>query len=349
MPYAIAHLLDWGNDRLVESLLRGSQVPPDADAIHRYLGSPPEPMFPATEQLPPFVPARVGGADSCGKPLGRRVGWLPSEEIWEAAAPWPDVVEPNARWIASRVPARGRHGRARKEPGEAPAVLLLHGWLAARIHMGHYLRLAWLLSRRGVEVWIPRLPFHIERTPAGTFSGALCLSADLVSNAEAMRQAVSEIRALADWLRGQGSPTVGLWGTSLGGWVAGLAATVGPDWEAVALWAPVASAQQVLWEAGLVGEIRDAVRRAGIDTLDDARWTLRLSLVERRLMIDPQRVFLAAGIHDKVVFPRSISELAHAWGVGIQWRPHGHISLMASIATTRATVEYFDRILAPAS
>jgi hypothetical protein len=31
--------------------------------------------------------------------------------------------------------------------------------------------------------------------------------------------------------------------------------------------------------------------------------------------------------------------------VGVHWLPHGHISLMASIANTRATVDHLDLML----
>jgi hypothetical protein len=356
VPYTIAHLLDWGNEKLVGWYLRGTQSAPDPERIHRYMSAPPETLFPAPRELPTFSPGPVGKAAAAEgalaevradapAPRGRRIGWLASEEIWEAAAPWHGAEEPNARWIASRIPAAGR-GRSETEvPGNAPAVILLHGWLAVRMHVGHYLRLAWWLARRGVEVWMPRLPFHLERTPAGTFSGNLCLSADLEGNAEALRQAVSETRALAAWLRERGAPAVGLWGTSLGGWVAGLAATTEPGWDAVALWAPVASAPQVLWGANLVREIRRTVRRSGIRPADEGRWSLNLSPVERRLMVERDRVFLVAGIYDNVVFPRSIAELARAWRVGVYWLPHGHISLMASFANTRSTIDCLDRLL----
>ena len=226
-------------------------------------------------------------------------------------------------------------------------MILLHGWLAVRLHMGHFLRQAWWLAQHGVDVWLPRLPFHLERTPAGTFSGNFCLSADMVRNSEALRQAVSETRALEVWLRSQGTPAVGLWGMSLGGWVASLAATLDPGWEAVALWAPVAAPRQTLWEAKLVREIRDAIGRAGIAPSVQRQWTVNLSPSEHRLLVERQRVLMVGGIYDSVVFPQSLAALSRAWGVDVYWLPHGHISLMGSFASTRATIDFLVRNLAP--
>jgi pimeloyl-ACP methyl ester carboxylesterase len=358
VPYAIAHLVDWGNDLLVERLLRGTQAAPDGGEIARYLSEPPEPLFPAPHQLPSFSPAPAAKqrvprgsplADEGGRvrAIGRRAGWLSGEEIWEGDCPWHGAEGRNARWVASRVPAKLPSRAGCAPVGTAPAVILLHGWLAVRMHMGHYLRLAWWLARHGVDVWLPRLPFHLERTPAGTFSGNFCLSADMVRNSEALRQAVSETRALDRWLRAQGTPAVGLWGTSLGGWVAGLAATLDGDWDAVALWAPVASPQQVLWESKLVSEIRKAIRHAGMGPSEQRRWTVNLSPIEHGLLVERQRVLMVGGIYDSVVYPQSIAALARAWGVDVTWLPHGHISLMASFANTRDTAEFLARNLAP--
>jgi alpha-beta hydrolase superfamily lysophospholipase len=40
--------------------------------------------------------------------------------------------------------------------------------------------------------------------------------------AEAVAQAIAEIRALTGWLLQEGCPAVALWGVSMGGWLAGL-------------------------------------------------------------------------------------------------------------------------------
>ena len=66
------------------------------------------------------------------------------------------------------------------------------------------------------------LPYHYSRVPRGHFNGALALTSNLPQNAETMRQAVSEVRQLMEYLRGNGCPDFGMIGTSYGGWVGAL-------------------------------------------------------------------------------------------------------------------------------
>ena len=72
---------------------------------------------------------------------------------------------------------------------------------------------------------------------------------------------------------------------------------------------------------------------------------LNLSVIERSLLVERQRVLMVGGIYDSVVFPESIVALARAWGVDVHWLPHGHISLMGSFANTRETTDFFARTL----
>src|SRR5438874_2311376 len=84
---------------------------------------------------------------------------------------------------------------------------------------------------------LPR-PDHVPRAMHGRFSGsAMFWSTELV--VAGMAQWLAEIRGLIDWLRGEGVATVGLMGYSIGSQVAGLAATLWPDVDFVALLAPV--------------------------------------------------------------------------------------------------------------
>ncbi|MFQ5744489.1 MAG: alpha/beta hydrolase [Acidobacteriota bacterium] len=348
MPYLTALLLDRGNDWLVHWRLRGRHPRVDPAKLSAYLANPPEPLFPAPQQLPPFnpVPAlsprrRVcrkwgfQGDGSRGEPGGR----------WEAASPWPDARGANARWLATRVPPlAGVSG-----PAAVPAVLLLHGWLVSGAHLAIYRSMGRRLARSGIEVWIPRLPHHVERASLGAVSGESCLSADLVDTAESLRQGVAETRALAAWLYRRGAPAVGLWGTSLGGWIAALSATLDADWAAVALWAPVASPAQVLWETRLARDLRGRVTEAGMRPGDEETAFSGLVPGRRRLRTSRERLLLVGAFYDQVVSATTIADLARHWGVDVRWFPHGHISLIASPANLHLTSDFFRQHLARTS
>jgi pimeloyl-ACP methyl ester carboxylesterase len=250
----------------------------------------------------------------------------------------------NAAWHAERRAAAGP-----ADPGIAPAgahgmpaVILLHGWLIDRPQLLVYRRWARRLADHGIAVWMPRLPYHMERSEPGEVSGQRCLSPDLHDSVDAVRQAVAEARLLARWLRRNGAPSVGIWGMSLGAWVAALAATLDGDWDAVALWAPVAAPADVLFESGLVELLRDAVVAGGLsrgDFEDDVVAAMTPSLRDNR--VARARVLMVAGIWDQVIAPRSINRIARRWHVDVRWVPHGHISLMASRAPVRDTAAFF--------
>ena len=74
-------------------------------------------------------------------------------------------------------------------------------------------------NRAGFNALTLEAPYHFQRFPrqAGTRNPA-----DYLRMAEAAAQAVAEIRALTGWLLAEGFPAVGLWGLSMGGWVAGM-------------------------------------------------------------------------------------------------------------------------------
>jgi predicted alpha/beta-fold hydrolase len=100
------------------------------------------------------------------------------------------------------------------EPG-APMMMLLHALMSASD--GGYRKVASWFNDRGWNVVFPHLPYHYSRKPAGYFNGELAISADLVRNAETIRQGVIEQRQLMNYYRAQGTTEFALIGTSLGG------------------------------------------------------------------------------------------------------------------------------------
>ncbi len=240
----------------------------------------------------------------------RQSGERRGAQIWEAEAG-------GYQWLASRLPAHGVCNAA---------VILLHGWLATRSQIAFIAGLAAPLRRAGIEVWVPRLPGHCERTPPGAISGERCLSADLVATGEAMRQAVMETNALANWLRRRVG-VVGLWGVSLGGWIAALSLTTATTIDAAVLWTPVADPHDAMWESPLTAPIRAALVDAGVDRDLTGEAFRRYSPGHRRLRLPSEDVVLIGAQFDNVVNPESLFELERRWDVPVQWFPHGHISL----------------------
>ncbi len=322
MPYLTAHLLDRFNERLVNWLLKNRQPTSERKAIVDYLADLGSAVHPSIDQLAPFEPIQG------------------SHGLWEAASPWPEATGENGRWYAERRPPAGA-------PQGLPAVILLHGWLADRIQLSVYRWWARQLAKHGIDVWLPRLPFHLERAGPGEVSGQRCLSADLGASLDSVRQAVVETRALAAWLRRRGASRVGLWGMSFGGWVGALVATLDEDLAAAALWAPVAAPREVLWEGGLVRRLRRAVLHGGSsdgDFAGPAVDAMTPELLEPRL--PREKILLLGAIHDQVVFPPSLARMSRRWNVPVRWVPHGHISLMVSRRSVQATSTFFREALA---
>jgi dienelactone hydrolase len=326
MPYLSAHLLDRCNEWLVHYRLGGRQRPATGEGMGQALVELAAAGHPSPAAIGRLHPEPAGG------------------DLWQARSPWPRVEGANARWWAARVAPAGSRAPAAvgaDNGGRPPALILLHGWLMDRPQELLYRSWARRAARHGIEVWMPRLPFHRERAGPGEISGERCLSADLTTTFGAVTQAVVETRLLATWLRDRGAPRVGLWGMSLGGWVGALAATLDDDWDALALWAPVAEPTAVLWESRLVDGMRAAIVAGGINAADlDSEAFDALTPARRDPLVPRQRTLLVGAIHDQVVAPASIRRLARRWHVDVRWVPHGHISLMLSRASVADTVAF---------
>lgn len=330
MPYVTALMLDWGNDLMVHLRLRGREPASDAGALAAYLADPPEPLHPDPALLGPFEPEPLEGGQA--EP-GR----------WGSSSPWSGAEGKNSRWVATRVPAR--NGRERIACGNAPATIIAHGWLMERWQLRLYRRWARALARRGIEVWMPRLPHHMERTSEDQWSGERFLSSDLVASIESIRQAVAETRVLVSWLGAQGVPRVGLWGMSLGGWVAALVATLDPGLAGVALWAPLASPSETLWKSRVARDLRRGVMAGGLRPGDENLSLEYLAPARTPLAVPPERLLIIGAIHDRLIYADSLARLGRAWGADVRWTPHGHISLMAAPRPARATVDFLSHAL----
>ena len=204
---------------------------------------------------------------------------------------------------------------------ERPVIILLHG---GGNFPGHQLRFHWLARRchrAGFNVATLELPYHFQRRVRRIEAF------DHLRVAEAFAQAVAEIRALTGWLLGQGCPSVALFGISLGGWLAGLAATRDSRLNAIVMVVPAVRRdyRATRGERILLTPVHKALERykAAREALDKTPMNLTLS----QPVIPKENILLVQGRYDLFIEAEHTEELWQKWEQPEIWRlPHGHIS-----------------------
>jgi 1-acyl-sn-glycerol-3-phosphate acyltransferase len=193
-----------------------------------------------------------------------------------------------------------------------PSVFMLHSLLSAS-RIG-YRRCAARFNERGWNVCFVHLPYHYSRTPRGHWNGELAITADLIRNAEGLRQGVIEVRQLMAALRAQGCREFGVLGTSYGGWIGALLAMVERDFHFVALMAPIVNVEHAIWKNRATACMRRELRRANVDPSLVARHFHLSSPLHNEPLCDPERVLFVAGDFD------SIARLADIEAIHQKWR-----------------------------
>jgi len=215
----------------------------------------------------------------------------------------------------------GRLYRCADALQERPVIVLLHG---GGNFPGHQFRFQWLARRchrAGFNAATLELPYHFQRNVRRMESF------DHLRTAEAFAQAVAEIRTLTGWLLGQGCPSVALFGASLGGWFAGLAATRDSRLNAIVMVVPAVRTNYRVarGERILLTPVRKALERykAAHEALDKTPMNLTLS----QPAIPKENILLIQGRYDLFVEAECTEELWQKWKQPDIWRlPHGHIS-----------------------
>ncbi len=234
----------------------------------------------------------------------------------------------------NRVP--GRCELVGKDWQERPSIILLHGWNAELQYRWFFPFWAQLLAQAGINAFMFELPLHGARRPKQPGEIKNFLSGDLLHVMSATHQALADTRALALWLRSQGTPWVGLWGVSLGAWLAGLAAAHQREIDLAVLLTPVVRMDRALRDLPFCAAIREELQG-----VDEQFQLLNLVSHEPRLRSD--RLLVVAPEWDLFAPRETLCELSAAWRTETWWLPHGHISallasgIMRRIATWVAT------------
>jgi dienelactone hydrolase len=219
--------------------------------------------------------------------------------------------------------AYGRLHRCADRWQNRPVLVLLHGW---GDFAGYHLRfrlLAHRCNRAGLNTAMLVAPFHFQRGPRRREAGS---HPDCSQLAEAVSQAVAEIRALTGWLLQEGCPGVALWGFSLGAWYAGMTACHDARLAAVVLNAPAVRMNPWLEEVAVNPRIRATLQK-GRDLCNKLNLTaLNLTLAQPAIARD--KILLIEGMHDLAVPKKDVEDLWQVWGQPDIWRlPHGHVTV----------------------
>src|SRR4051812_49019846 len=205
----------------------------------------------------------------------------------------------------------------------APTVLMLHA-LMSTADTG-YRRWAAHFNALGWNACFLHLPYHYSRVPPGYWNGELAITADLIRNAEGLRQGVIEVRQLMAALRARGCSDFGILATSYGGWIGALVATVEANLRFVALMAPIVNDYHALWESPAAITMRRELRRAGIDPVLVGRHFHLSAPSEMQAVTSADRILFVAGDFDLIARPDDIEALHRKWrGSELLRVPQGH-------------------------
>jgi dienelactone hydrolase len=269
--------------------------------------------------------------------------------VWDVS--WSSDFTPFLPTVAERYLSRveNRTARARLFLGSdarssRPAVIAIHGYMGGQwVVEENVWPIEWL-SRRGLDVALPLLPFHGVR--AGSHRGAPGFpSSDPRMTIEGFRQAVADLRTLARWFRERGAKHVGVMGMSLGGYTAALLATVTSELDFVMPMIPLAS----------IADFAREQRRLGTGPQEEAEHAALerahrvVSPLARPLKVDKARALVVAAEHDRITPIAHATRLARHFDCTMLTMAGAHLVQLGRSDAFRALASLLEReaIIAP--
>ncbi len=242
--------------------------------------------------------------------------------VWESVADTflPELADTYRRTVANH----HAHARLITRAEPRPIALLVHGYLMGQLRIDERVWPIHVLDELGFDSALVLLPFHgrrahPERTGVPEFPGR-----DPRFAAEGFRQAVTDLRELAGFLRRRGHPSVGMLGMSLGAYTAALTTTVDASFDFLVPIVPLASIADFAREQG---ELPEAPEPRAVEHALLERAYAHVSPVEREPLIARERVLVIGAKADRITpFSHARRLAAHfhaplaAWHGGHLWQ-----------------------------
>lgn len=206
-----------------------------------------------------------------------------------------------------------------------PTLVILPGWLSGGYYI--YRRIALHFIEQGFDCLVLALPYHLERTPAGSFSGEQLFTPDLAKSLKALQQSILECLQVITWLHSQGVESVGTLGISLGGLINGLITSREPDLKYSMLWVPAACLEKPMRHSALCQPVKERIFAAGVDLRELKSISEMIEPAAYFPAINRERILFVEGIYDQIIKPGWIERWWKAWGEPPILRvPHSHLS-----------------------
>lgn len=225
-------------------------------------------------------------------------------------------------------------------------VLALHGFSMGYPGIDAFALMAAEWFKRGLDVALLTLPFHGARSPqSARFSGEAFASADVGRLNEAVRQAVSDVHALMNWLRQTSGAPVGLLGLSLGGYISALVAGLSTAPAFVIPLVPPVDIADLGWRFYERGRRRRRGQEPPLSRAEHEAAYRVHSPLTFALQVPKERVLIVAGRGDRVVpaeHPQALwlhwGKPALLWFTGSHVAPFGRRRIIARIVEHLASI-----------
>lgn len=251
---------------------------------------------------------------------------LPRDEIYTSRVMFPSPVTTehaanNTVHCEYYRPTNVRAGR------KAPGVVVLH-ILGGDFPLSRLFCNA--LAQRGCAALFVKMPYYGPRRVPGV--SRRMISADPAETVAGMRQAILDIRRARAWLEAQeevDDEQLGVFGISLGGITAALAATAEPRFTKVCPMLAGGDIAKVAWESPELARVRREWEAKGQDR--DAIYKLLVTIdpVTYAANVKGREILMLNAVRDEII-PRSCTDsLWEAFGrPRIVWYNAGHISAL---------------------
>ena len=254
-----------------------------------------------------------------------RFEWLSFESEYEARAEDPSAE----RWNGYDRNHVSHAWVARHRDPERPWLICLHGLGTGGPYSDFKgFRAEMLHHELGLSLLMPVLPLHGPRKPASLPIASL-LSYDLLDAFHGVSQAVWDTRRLIQWARAPGATKIGLYGLSMGSYVASLLSGL-ENVDLVMAGIPVCDIPDLFVHHAPVDQRQEAEDMGvlGVHTRELFELVSPLSVTPHTTL---DNRFIFAGSDDKVSTPEQAERLWEHWEQpGIRWFAGGHVSFFWS-------------------